>query len=92
MKRVHVLVSGRVTGVGFRYFVQRWALRLALTGWVRNLPDESVETVAEGDEQALQDFVRCLKEGPPFSRVEGFSVEWENSSGDFQDFRIVSFR
>ncbi len=91
-KRVHVLVSGRVTGVGFRYFVERWAARLRLTGWVRNLPDEGVEIVAEGDERALLEFVGRLKEGPPFARVEDLGVEWESSSGDFPDFRIVPYR
>ena len=92
VKKVHVLVSGRVTGVGFRYFVERVAHGLKLTGWVRNLPDERVESVAEGEERTLQEFVARLKEGPPFAQVDDLSAEWGPASGDFADFRIVSYR
>jgi acylphosphatase len=92
LKKVHVLVSGRVTGVGFRYFVERVARGLKLAGWVRNLPDDRVESVAEGEEKALQAFVARLREGPPFARVEDVSVEWGPASGDLDDFRIVAYR
>ncbi len=92
VKKVHVLVSGRVTGVGFRYFVERVAQALKLTGWVRNLPDDRVEAVAEGEERALQDFVAKLRQGPPFARVEDLNADWGPATGDFDDFRIVSYR
>ncbi len=91
-KRVHVFVHGRVQGVGFRFFVQRSAHSLRLTGWVRNLPDDSVEAVAEGAEEALREFVGRLKQGPAFAQVEDLNVDWEPFSGDFEDFRVVSFR
>ncbi len=92
VKQVHVLVSGRVTGVGFRYFVERVANDLRLTGWVRNLPDERVEAVAEGEEKALQQFVAKLRQGPPFSRVDDLQADWGPAAGGLSDFRIVSYR
>ena len=68
-------VHGRVQAVGFRFFVERAARELGLTGWVRNLDDgESVELFAEGDEQALERLRRALAEGPPQSRVESVDV------------------
>lgn len=56
MNRLHLQVFGLVQGVGFRYACCREARRLGLTGWVRNLPDNSVEIVAEGAPDALQRF------------------------------------
>jgi acylphosphatase len=65
------IVSGRVQGVGFRYFALREAESLGLVGFVRNLPDGSVEVVAEGDEPPLARFEERLREGPGFARVSG---------------------
>jgi acylphosphatase len=64
------LVSGRVQGVGFRWFVKREARRLALRGVVRNLADGSVEVVAEGADGALQVLHHTLRHGPIGSRVD----------------------
>ena len=64
------LVSGRVQGVGFRWFVKREGRRLALRGVVRNLPDGSVEVVAEGADGALQVLHEALRHGPSGSRVD----------------------
>jgi len=63
------LVQGRVQGVGYRYFVLRAARELGLSGWARNLPDGSVEVVAEGSEAALASLEESLREGPSFARV-----------------------
>ncbi|HKT78887.1 MAG TPA: acylphosphatase [Vicinamibacterales bacterium] len=68
------LVSGRVQGVGFRYFVQERALELGLTGWVRNLPSGHVEALAAGDGEAVASLERELKKGPPVARVERVDV------------------
>jgi acylphosphatase len=65
------IVKGRVQGVGFRYFVEREATRLALTGWVRNLDDGSVETLAQGTAAQLSDFEGALWKGPRMSEVRG---------------------
>lgn len=64
------IVSGRVQGVGFRYFVQRQAQALGLAGWVRNLPDGRVEAFIEGSPSQLEQIEALLREGPSLSRVE----------------------
>jgi len=66
---LHVQVRGRVQGVGFRWFVREAAHRLGLTGWVRNLPDGSVEVVAEGDDVSIASFRASLLEGPSGAAV-----------------------
>lgn len=63
-------ITGRVQGVGFRAFVQRHALRLGLVGYARNLPDGSVEVVARGTADGLQELLKQLMVGPRSSRVE----------------------
>jgi len=63
------VVSGRVQGVGFRWFIVREAERLGLTGWTRNLPDGRVEVVAQGDTLALETLAAQLAEGPPAALV-----------------------
>lgn len=65
-------VSGRVQGVGFRWFVRQNAQALGVSGWVRNALDGGVEGEAAGDGTALAAFERALKQGPAFARVEGF--------------------
>jgi acylphosphatase len=64
------LVSGRVQGVGFRWWVRHRAMDLALGGWVRNLPDGRVEIMAGGEEDALIVLEDGLQHGPRFARVE----------------------
>jgi acylphosphatase len=69
------VVSGRVQGVGFRYFTQDIASREGLSGSVRNLPDGSVEVLAEGDEQSLARLEAALWRGPSPARVDHVEVE-----------------
>ncbi|MCS6988241.1 MAG: acylphosphatase [Chloroherpetonaceae bacterium] len=64
LQRLHAIANGRVQGVGYRWFVQRAAERLGVKGWVRNLPDGTVELEAEGDSEALDALVTELKKGP----------------------------
>lgn len=73
---LHALVSGRVQGVGFRFFVVREARRLGLTGQVQNLPDHRVEVLARGDRACLQQLVERLNRGPILSRVDRVDVKW----------------
>ncbi len=87
--RAHILVSGRVQGVFFRDHTQKWAISLQLTGWVRNIRDGRVETVAEGDKEKIKELVSRLKEGPPLAQVEKVDVNWEEYKGEFKDFRIA---
>ena len=88
-KKLHLLVSGLVQGVGFRYFVLRCAQRYSLTGWVKNLPDSRVEVMASGDEKALIELLGLIKQGPDFSAVEDIIVEWQSYENLFDDFKIV---
>lgn len=66
----HYLVSGRVQGVGFRWFVHREASEIGLRGWVKNTDDGHVEVVAAGDEAQLADLERAIKRGSKGSRVD----------------------
>ncbi len=68
--RLHARISGRVQGVGFRWFVREEARRLGLAGWVRNLPTGEVELVAEGAPESLDALARSIGKGPPGARVE----------------------
>jgi acylphosphatase len=79
------VVSGRVQGVGYRYFVLRQADSLGVSGYARNLSDGSVEVVAEGGESALADFEERLREGPSFAEVADVAREAiaERGSGGF---------
>ena len=70
MSGVRYIVSGRVQGVGFRWFVMREATRLDLAGYARNLPDGSVEVVAQGPPAALAALESALRQGPPAARIQ----------------------
>jgi acylphosphatase len=70
----HYLISGRVQGVGFRYFAWASAVLEGLHGWVRNLPDGRVEIRAEGESEALVRFERQIRHGPPHAQVEAMEV------------------
>ena len=67
--RMHVVVSGRVQGIGFRWFVREAALELELSGWVRNRDDGSVEVEADGDDVYIAQFRSRLRDGPPHALV-----------------------
>ena len=69
------LISGRVQGVGFRFFTEEAASREGLSGWVRNLPDGRVEASAEGEAEALERFERRVRQGPRGARVEHVEIE-----------------
>ena len=69
------VVSGRVQGVGFRYFTQDTARREGLTGVVRNLPDGRVEAVAQGDLESLERFEAALRRGPSHARVDSIDID-----------------
>jgi acylphosphatase len=82
------LVSGRVTGVGFRYFAQDVARREGLSGVVRNLPDGRVEAVAEGDAESIDRFEAALRRGPSRARVEHVEVDALAVAGHYLGFSI----
>ncbi len=82
------LVSGRVQGVGFRYFAQEAALVEGLSGWVRNLPGGGVEVLAEGDAQALDRFALKLARGPALATVESVETSEETPHGRGGGFKV----
>ncbi len=69
------LISGRVQGVGFRFFAEAAGRREGLQGWVRNLPDGRVEIAAEGDAEAVARFESAVRQGPRGARVDGVEVD-----------------
>ena len=81
-------IRGRVQGVGFRYFTQRQAGELNLTGWVRNNPDGSVELLAKGEASALERLLQRLEAGPIGSRVDKIDSQWLRVTQDFKGFEI----
>ena len=86
--RAHILYTGRVQGVGFRYTAERIAQELGLTGWVKNLPDGSVEVVCEGDRANAQDFVEKIQQSVLGRYIKKVDVNWDKPTGEFQDFRV----
>jgi len=82
MKTLHGIVSGRVQGVGFRYFVEVEASRLGLKGWVRNLRGGQVEVLATGEEASIGSFLASLRSGPPMSHVTDVEVDWNSPPSD----------
>lgn len=86
--RIHIRITGRVQGVGFRAFVQDSGVRFNLTGWVRNVGYDTVETIAEGPREELEKFSEAVKTGPRAGRVDEARIEWETASGEFRNFRI----
>lgn len=70
MTRLHVLATGLVQGVGFRWFVREMARRLDLAGWVLNRADGSVEVLAEGPADGIEAFRAAVAEGPAGARVD----------------------
>jgi acylphosphatase len=85
---IHVLVEGRVQGVGFRYTCLGEGRRLGLTGWVRNTPDGDVEVWAEGREPKLEAFLAWLRRGPPLARVDRVDYQKREPLGVYRDFGV----
>ena len=87
---LRAVVQGRVQGVSLRYFVVRRAQRLALKSYVHNRPEgRSVEVVAEGNREGLEELLIHLNQGPAGSVVHRVDASWTETSGAYQDFRVV---
>ncbi len=87
----HLIISGRVQGVGFRYFTKKNAESLGVNGWVKNLANGDVETVIQGEEDQVKEMINYLKSGPVSAKVEAI----EELDGDkltskkYDDFSIT---
>ncbi len=88
MSRARVLISGRVQGVGFRYYTVSCALDDQITGWVRNLPDGRVEAEVVGDKDTITHLVEELRAGPPGSHVADISLKWLPEDKSYSSFNI----
>ena len=82
------IVSGRVQGVGFRFFVHRVAATEGLHGWVRNLPDGRVEISAEGEADSLERFEWRVRQGPPAARVDDVETTDIGATGKDTGFTV----
>ena len=82
------VVTGRVQGVGFRYFVHDAARREGVTGYVRNLPDRSVEAFVEGEADSVLRVERAIRSGPGGARVEDVHFDDETPLSTYRDFSI----
>jgi acylphosphatase len=89
MQRLHVRVRGRVQRVYFRASTQELAMRLGLSGWVRNCPDGSVELIAEGPVEALEQLLVWCQHGPDGARVDACESSVEPASGEFPNFAVL---
>ncbi len=89
MKTIHIIVTGRVQGVGFRYFTVRCANDLGISGWVRNLPDGSVETAIQGRGENIEEMIERLRQGPGAANVSSLEIEEiESGSEELSGFAM----
>ena len=88
LRRIHVFVNGRVQGVFFRANTRAEAKRLGLKGWVKNLPSGSVELVAEGPSQAVNELISWCHKGPDYSRVDKVEFHEETPREKYDDFSV----
>jgi acylphosphatase len=89
MTEIYCIITGLVQNVNYRDYVQVSASELKLTGSVRNLPDGTVEVIAQGTPDQLKDFVEYLHEGSLQAKVEAVSVEWRTARKVAEDFSII---
>ena len=87
--RAAVVIRGRVQGVWFRQSTKQTADRYAVTGWVRNNPDHSVEAVFEGQRAAVQSVLDWCHCGPEQAQVEEVQLEWQTASGQYSNFQVL---
>jgi acylphosphatase len=86
--RATVNFKGRVQGVFFRANTRDFAEQVGVFGWVRNLPDGSVEAVFEGDKEGIEGLIAMCKTKQPHARVSSAKVQWDDYKGEFNGFEI----
>jgi len=86
--RKHLIINGRVQGVGFRAFLRQQARKYQISGWVKNRIDGSVEAVLEGEETGVEEMVNKARKGPRWARVDKVEVFKGDYQGEFADFII----
>jgi len=88
MKRVNIVVCGSVQGVFFRANARKIAESLGLKGYAKNIPDGTVEVVAEGPEDKLKELIEYCKKGPETAEVSKVDVEFSDASNEFKGFEV----
>ena len=86
--RSHIFVSGKVQGVFFRENTRKKAAEFGLSGFVRNLPNGKVEAVFEGEKEKIEKIIQWIKKGSETAQVENIEIDWQNSQGEFKNFKI----
>ncbi len=89
MRRVHLIVYGRVIGVFFRHNTKKIADKLDVKGWVRNNPDDSVQIVAEGKDDAIDKLLNWCRKGSIGAKVDKLKIKEENFKKEFKEFSII---
>ena len=89
MNCIRIVVSGKVQGVAFRHFAKTNALELGINGTARNLPNDKVEIMAQGEKERLEKFISILKKGPERAVVENISFEQADCAKKFEGFEIA---
>ena len=87
-KAVIITVTGRVQGVGFRYFIATRAALIGVNGYVRNLLNGDMEIYAEGRKELLEDIIDKSRVGPPHSKVKSAKIEWLDFQNKYDNFEI----
>jgi len=88
MKQIKIIVSGKVQGVGFRFYTQRKAIELGLTGYVQNLPNGNVEIIAVGEPTQIEVLREWAKSGSPNAIVDNLDIKSSNDDQEYNSFDI----
>jgi acylphosphatase len=83
----HLQIEGRVQGVGFRFYMERKARAIGITGWVRNRTDGSVEALVQGSAEAVEAIIVVARRGPPSAKVTGVRIA--DADGQFSAFDLL---
>jgi len=86
--KAHLRITGRVQGVGYRYFTLEKAKQLRLRGYTRNLWNGDVEAIVEGPRNLIERLIQYLQQGPTLARVDDIDITWEEANGEFSHFDI----
>lgn len=87
-QRLHLLISGKVQGVGYRVTAYWYAKQLGLCGWVRNLADGRVEITAEGHHQQLTQLIDWANTGPSYAIVNDLEIQYTEATDEWKEFKI----
>jgi acylphosphatase len=87
---IQCVIKGKVQGVGFRDFVERYTREHGLFGWIRNNADGSVETLIQGTPDELKGCIEVLNQGSSLARVDGVAVEWRTPEKQLDEFKMLT--